>query len=85
MSKRKLFEEACIKVKQRDGIKALKYKLQGRNKDKAVTLKAPYSSVAAKYLFFESNTRGKIFSWQQVTDACVIADLYVTDVVSHHL
>lgn len=83
--KSKLFEDACIEIKKRDGIRALEYNLQGRKKDKTVTLKAPYSKIASKYLYFEYNHRGKIFSWQQVTDACIIADLYVTEVVSHHL
>lgn len=84
-SKIRRFEEACIQIRERDGVEALLYNLKGKNKDKVVTLKSPYSRIAAKYLYYERNIRGKIFSWQQITDACILADLYVTDVVSHHL
>lgn len=85
MSKIGDFEAACIAIRERDGVKALLTELKGKNKSKVVTLKSPHSRIAAKYLYFERNTNGKIFSWQQVTDACKLADLYVTDVVSHHL
>lgn len=84
MTKTQKFEEACKAIKERDGIEARLYQLQGRKRDKAVTLNHPYRNIALKYLCFEDikgTASACIFSWQQVTDACVLADIYVTSVV----
>lgn len=83
-AKTKRFEAACKEIKKRDSVVLPQYKLQGRGRDPAVLLKPPYRAVARKYLYYELSGRphfSHIFSWKQVTDACMLADIYVTDVV----
>ncbi len=82
------FEVACQDIKKRDGINALRYRLQGPRHDPAVLLNTKFRNVAKKYLYFEQKGKPNytyVFSWQQVTDACKLADIYVTDVVKKNL
>lgn len=82
------FEIACRKIKERDGIKALQYHLQGPHHDPAVLLNTKFRNIAKKYLYFEQKGKPNytyLFSWQQVTDACKLADIFVTDVVKKTL
>jgi hypothetical protein len=82
------FEMACQQIKNRDGIKALHYRLQGPHHDPAVLLNTKFMNIAKKHLYFEQKGKPNhtyIFSWQQITDACKLADIFVTDVVRKNL
>ncbi len=82
------FEEACKQIKARDGVKAMLYKLQGKDRDPTVLLHTKYRLIAKRYLYFEQKsgpTNAYYFSWQQVTEACKLADIFVTDVVKKHM
>ncbi len=82
------FENACKQIKEKDGIDALLYRLQGKGHHPAVLIRPKYRAIAKKYLYFEQKngpTNIYYFSWQQVTQACKLADIYVTDVVSKFL
>ncbi|CAN5277071.1 hypothetical protein BH23BAC1_BH23BAC1_43590 [soil metagenome] len=81
----KSIKNACIEIENRDIHKDLNLNLRGKGRNKAVTLKGPYSVIASKFLYYETIGNRKVFSWQQITGACKIADLYVTDVVSQQL
>lgn len=86
-AKTKRFEAACKEIMERDSLTLPQYKLQGRNRDPAVLLKPPFRAVARKYLYYELSGRphfSHIFSWKQVTDACMLAGIYVTDVVKRY-
>lgn len=86
-AKTKRFEEACKEIMKRDNAPLAQFKLQGPKRDPAVLLKPPFRAVARKYLYFELSGRphfSHIFSWKQVTDACMLADIYVTDVVKKY-
>ena len=84
-SKTELFEAGCQQIRSRDIAEKKTFNLKGNGRDKVVTLKGPFSTIASKYLVCEEVSNRKVFSWQQVTDACINADLFVTDVVSKQL
>jgi hypothetical protein len=82
------FEIACQQVKAKDGIKAMQYRLQGKDHDPAVLVNPKFRTIAKKYLYYEQKSgplNAYYFSWQQVTEACKLADIYVSDVVKKYI
>ncbi len=77
-----IFEEACIKAKQRRLEIKKRYLLMGPKKDKSVTIKPLYKDIAQEYLYSAWDGNRLLFASEEVFEVLKGLDLYINDVIA---